>query len=193
VTTKAITAGIPTTTPRNIDGFARLAQSVGNAFADMYNFIAENMSKIANNLMNTLETISPAFAKFVADSWVRLNNLMVFMSEVFSKIGESLAKFGEVIAGFSVGAFDVVMQGIGKAGELAGRGLDYLRESGITVTDVLRNLVGPITTLIIVFGGLSGPIGWVISALTFLVTRTNIVSDSIKALKGEKEKWNFLK
>ncbi|MBU5266302.1 phage tail tape measure protein [Virgibacillus proomii] len=189
-----------------IKGWATdLARSVGNAFADMYQYvsesmkniaksmsesmkiIAESMKKVAESMLNSLKAVSPALAKFVADSWIRLNKLTAFMSKAFSNIGESLLGFGNTLKGFSVGTFDVVMSGIGKAGEIAGRGLDYLRESGITVADVLRNLAGPITTLIIVFGGLSGPIGWVISSFTFLVTRTNLVSDSIKAFKGEME------
>ncbi|WP_077297498.1 phage tail tape measure protein [Virgibacillus pantothenticus] len=179
------------TTVKNFDkvlvGLSNAAKFVRDSFVALFDYVAENAAKFAESVIQSVERISPAFAKFLSDSWGRLGRFLSFMEEVFATAGEIVTGFVGVISDFSLGVFETVLLGLDKVARLVGDGLNYLKESGITLGDVFRNLAGPITSLIIILGGFAGPIGWILSALTFLVTRTNLVSDSIKAFKGEME------
>ncbi|CDQ39072.1 phage tail tape measure protein [Virgibacillus salexigens] len=148
---------------------------------------AKNFDKIkakASDMATSIANSVASLAKLVKES---LEDFAQAFADKFPVAAKAVQKFADSVKDFSVGAFEKALSGLGTLGELAAKGLDVLKESGITVTDVLRNLAGPMTSLVILLGGLAGPIGWVVSGLTFLATRTNIVTDMIKVFKGEME------
>ena len=100
---------------------------------------------------------------------------------------DAVKRFGEAMKPELITAYTWALEGLGKVSDLIGKGVQKLADSGITVMDVMRNLAGPATTVLTIFLGLQGPIGLVASALVFLATRTNIVTDMIKVFKGEME------
>src|SRR5699024_5884225 len=67
------------------------------------------------------------------------------------------------------------------------KGFEFLEDKGFSLGKALNFLSGPLTAILVAFLGLQGPVGIALGAFTFLATKTDFLTDMMKAFKGEME------
>ena len=151
------------------DTFRNSIIAIGNALSGL--FVASiEMTKSA------IDRLSDSFSVFGA----------YLTTKTIDLYNQSMQKLSDAIQ--AVQPFvDGVKKSFSGFANLISDGIDKVANAGITLGDVFRTLSGPITSVVIALVGLTGPVGLLISSLTFLATKTNIVSDMIKVFKGEME------
>ncbi|MEN2467939.1 tape measure protein [Ornithinibacillus sp. JPR2-1] len=131
------------------------------------------------------------FREIVLSVWGAIKSafegLMPVISTVgafFVSLGEGIRSFVDSLATGTVNAFNSAMEWLGDIVQNVSGFFQRFKESA-GVEGVFSALIGPLKTIGLLLLGVSGPIGWLISGLTFLATRTNIFTDMLKVFKGE--------